>query len=920
MPKVTSNVESKSSTYGTSDESVLCTPRLVSLTLVLRGEALGPGYPDCLLLAVFNGQIVLDGKWQNGYTLESEALALNLHDLPSQLLVADKPLILLLRGVAGKGSKDPDPLLNADNRAGASVDLFPLVLGEEEVHITVPLVSITTGENIGYTVEVIARSNGVTPLYKAPLLMTMVSGHCLPQARDGTVYMAGVGLDGVYEPRAINFGMSLSSPTATKVVWATANSGGYAANTALNVPNEDIFVPEDLQPQTTLNCTSVYWNSMKRILVDPVLLRDRLSTPLLIEVAGVPKFGKIDVRGRYMGFIDVGVLLEPGQFGVSTSTKLLYYNEADLPENTKPLLELPPTSAKISARDTDLIKDEYGHSAYVVVRFDLVEPLVPKCKIAWLFETMHIPLPEGPTVPCNVLDVDPPPEDPVVDVRKIRKDGGALAVHRELGSMACRAAVPMGQTIKRTAANRLLMRVRTMLKQFSPGDCSYIEWQDTVTGQHAATRRAVTASFAPQSPPPRPPPLLAASRCRIAGDQRIVDHHIKTHLEANHGHPASLLSKALACLEARDDSEARIYFLEALNAQPRNRFLLWIFGAQEFDKGSDASDAADAALRIAVKGDYSAGTSNAIGWAALHAFYHFNGKLCSAFVAGKKMRKSYELPREWKKFYQLWIASSGQEETFWIPTVIATFNPLLIAAAFFLCLRCYKFAERLLKCVESGCATKGARIITKSKIGPDVHYLRVASHLLRRQYEKALEVIKEGVKRFGPSALMSQMQTSCLTCINGWDGVCEASFLESEKAGALQCPALLYQAALSSFRVHPKLALQRAARCHKLAPGPYSALLIGRIYALLGEHTWAERWAAVAVQSEPLLADGWAVLAILAMHERDVDKARTMIRTANQVGPVSPDIRQEMEKMIEAIKMNALPDALVKDLCLCNYY
>lgn len=908
----------KSSTYGELDETFSI--RCISLSLILDGEPPGPG--DWIFLTVFNGQVILDCKWLNRATLESEALPLNLKEPYYQALITDRPLIFLLRLAGGKGAKDPDPLLNLDNRAGASVDLHSLLLGEEQIFLQVPLVYISTGLKTGCSVQVKAFTS--EPLEedigKTPLLITMISAHCLPLAKDGTVYLGAVGLDRVIEPISVNFGISISTREAEKIVWATASNGGQAANSSYNVHNDDVFIPEDLSPKETEECRNFYWNAMKRVLVDPELLRTRLSSTFLFELAGVPRAGKIDVRGRYMGFVDAAVLLEPGQLGVTTSTKLLFYNETELPEYTGALLELPPSSAKASARETDLIVDEFGHTAYVILRFDLVEPLVPKAKTAMLFETIGLVPPEGPAAPVDELYLEPPPEDPVIDVRRIKKEGGALAVHKELSGLACRGAVPMNQGIKRTAANRLLMRVRSMLKQFPPGDCSYVEWQDTVTGQHSASRRAVTTSFAPQPPPVRQPARSAAARCRMAGDNRIADKHIASNLKYVGGHPRSLLSKALRCLEGRNDLDAKNYILEGLTAQSRNRFLLWVFGGQEFDKGLEASEMAAAAFRIAVKGDYSDGTANAIGWAALHTLYHYNDNSYAAFVAAKKMRKSFELPREWKTFLQRWSDTSGEEEVYWIPAVVSSSNPLIIAAAFFLCLRCYKFSERLLHCVEKGCATRGSRFGLKTKLSPDIYYLRAASLVLRRQLEKALEVTAQGVKKFGPCAIMSQIQTTCLECVRGWDGECEKSLLEAEKAGAELCPYLLMRAALASFSMNPSGALQRAARAHKMAPCAHSALLIGRIYAKMGEEGLAERWAAAAVKTEPLLADGWAVLALLAMYERNLDKARTMLRTAKQVGPVSPDIDKEVKRIMEIVQIEVLPESLVKNLCLCDYY
>ncbi|KOB72735.1 Tetratricopeptide TPR_2 repeat protein [Operophtera brumata] len=809
--------DSKSTKTHTSDKSSYlsvetdCT-RFVGLSLVLDGDPPSPG--DWIFLTIFNGSVILEEKWQNGATFEIGDLPLNLKEPYFQALIAEKPLIFLVRMGGGKGgAKDPDPLLNLDNRAGATVDLLPLILGEEQIFIQVPLVYTNTGLRTDFSIEVNALAS--EPLQedigKIPLLITMISAHCLPYARDGTVYLGAVGLDRVTAPISVNFGMSVSTRAAEKIVWASASNARQAANTSLNVHNDDIFIPEDLNPTKTDECRNFYWNAMNRVLVDPELLKTRLSSTLLVELAGAPRFGKIDVRGRYMGFIDAAVLLEPGQLGVTTSTKLLFYNESELPEHTDALLELPPSSAKASARETNLIVDEFGHTAYVVLRFDLEEPLTPKTKLAVLFETIGLVPPEGLAAPVDELEVEPPPDDPLIDVRRIRNEGGALAVHKELSALACRGAVPMNQGIKRTAANRLLMRVR-------------------------------------------------------------------------------------------------------------NRFLLWIFGGQEFDKGREASEMVAAAFRVAVTGNYSDGTANAIGWAALHTLHHLNENSYAAFIAAKKMRKSFELPREWKKFVERWIETSGEEEVFWIPTAVASTNPLLIAAAFFLCLRCYKFSEKLLDCVEKGCAMRGNRFGLPTRLCPDVHYLRAASLVLRRQLDKALEVTAKGIKKFGPSAIMSQMQATCLMCIRGWDGECENALVEAEKAGAEICPFLLLRAALGSFMSNPKGAMQRAALAHKMNPSAHSALMIGRIYAKMGEEGLAEQWVAAAVKSEPLLADGWAVLALLAMHEQNLDKARTMLRTARQVGPVSPDIDEEVKRVMEIVQIEVLPESLVKNLCLCDYY
>ncbi|CAK1552598.1 unnamed protein product [Leptosia nina] len=873
-PKSQKSITDKSSVYGEFD-SIYLTPRETSVSLTLQGETPGPG--DWLFLVVFDGQIILEVKWINEVVHFIQALPLDLKKPNDQSLLASCPLTFLLRAVGGKGVKDPDPLMHIDNRIGGNVDLFPLVLGEEKIMVKTLLYVISTGEITTCSVTVHAETNGIIENNRVPLIMTMISAHCLPVAREGTVYLSAIGLNDVHNPPAVNFGMSLSSSSAKKVVWSSISNAAYAANTHFNVPKEDKYIPEDCDPKNGEACTCVYWNSMKRVLVDPIALRERLENgSFLIEIAGVPKQGKIDVRGRYMTFVDVGVLLEPGQYGVTTCANLAYFSENDLPEHVGPLLELPPTSAKISVRESDMVTDDFGHTAYIVVRFDLSECLVPKRKIATLYETLGFPVPEGPTGPVDELRAEPAVEDPTIDVKKIRKEGGALAVHKELCGLSCKGTIQMNQSIKRTAANRLLYRTRSMLKQFSPGDCSNIYLQDTITAQHVACRRAVTSSFAPQPPLPRPTSRVAAARSRIACDTRIANEHVEKNLKALQKHPRPLLC--------------------------------------------DHTEEAHAALRIAAKGDVSDGVTNAISWAALHAFYHYNKNGYAAFIAAKKMRKAYELPREWKKFLQRWVETSGEEEALWLPNVIDISNPLLIASAFFLCLRCYRFSEMLLQCAQKGCAVRGSRLNLKTVIKEDSYYVQAAAFLLKRKVDNALEVTENGIKKFGPSSMMSQMRATCLMYARGWDGDCEDSLAEADRAGAEIPPSLLLRAALGGIKTDPEAALQRAARAHKLAPSAYSALAIGRIYMNIGKESLAERWVAAAVNTEPLLADGWAVLALLAMKERNLDKARTMLRTAKQAGPVSPDIKDDVKKAMKIVRLEGLPEMLVKDLCLCEYY
>ncbi|XP_035436692.2 uncharacterized protein LOC118267052 [Spodoptera frugiperda] len=891
-------------------------PRCISLSMVLQGASPVPG--EYHFLAMFNGSTLVETKW-----LDEEVIMfimpININDPHGINILANSPLILLMRLTGGKASKEPDPLIHPDNRYGASADLFPLLLGEQTVFLTSNLVSISTGEKTPYSVVVRAISPGTVDETVVPLTMTMISAHCLPPTRDGTAYISAIGLNGIHKPKAKPFNMSLSSDNAQRILFANASTGGYIAETAMNVHTDDKFMPSDLKSRDQKHCRHAYWNAMKRVLVEPGLLHARLSSPFTVEVAAVPRLGKVEVRGRYLALVDAKVLLEPGQIGVTVCSKLTLFSEANKFESTCNLLDLPATSAKASVRDGDQqVLDEYGHNSYIVIRFDLMEPLVPKTKLENLYDIMGFPLPKDADIPKDHSDSDIVHVDTVVDARTISKEAGALAVHKELSALACKGVIQMNQGIKRTAANRLLMRVRAVLKSFPPGDCSYLDWQDTVTAQHAACRRAVTASFAPQPPPLRPPSNVAAARCRIAGDNRIAAIHNETNYKIVGRHPRTLLTKSLRCLEEGKEEDAKNYLLDALSIQTRNRYLLWMYGGLEFDREDEGSVIAGAALRIAVKGDYSDGTANSIGWAALHAFHHVNGNPYAAFVSAKKMRKAFSLPLEWDKILARWTDTSGEEEIFWMPTVIATDNPLLIAAAFFLCLRCYRFSEALLECVDSECASSGSYSL-KCETTPDVYYLRAAIMVLQRKLEAAINITTEGINKFGPTPVMSQMRATCMTRIRNWDRDCETAFRQAENAGSELCSSILYVASLKNFKQNPMEALQRVARAHRASPSGHTALLIGRIYAVMDKFWLAERWLAAAVDTEPLLADGWAMLAILAMYDKNLDKARVMLRTAKQVGPISPDIDAEVTKAMELVGLEKMSDFLVKNLCFCDY-
>ncbi|XP_068629724.1 uncharacterized protein [Battus philenor] len=908
----------KSSDFEDFEDESECSHQ-VNLYLVLKGDCPGPG--ECSFLILFNEQIYYEAKWENDQVIDSIYLPLNLKEEIDQDIIADTPLMLLVRGLSGKPSKDADPFLNPENRAGGNVDLYPLALGEKEVCVTVPLVLINTGLMSGCSVVVHAKYNGVIDKKikdKVPLMITMISAHCLPIAKEGTVYISGIALDGIHDPLAVKYGMSLSTPSATKLVWGTACNASFAANTHYNVPNEDKFIPNDLLIKHSEN--TVYWNAMKRVLVDPTLLCTRLDNIFFFEMAGVPKTGKTEARCRYIAQVDARVLLQPGQYGVTICAKLLMYNSECFPESVGTILSLPPSSARgASARDTDVVTDDQGHDSYIVIRLDLVDSLVPKAKITSLFDLIGFSPPPGINVADEALKIISPPEEPPLDRRRISKEAGALSVHKELSNLTYRSTLQMNKSIKRTAANRLLTRVRALLREFSVTDCSQIEYQDTITSQHSATRRAVTSSFAPQLPKARPAPGLSGARCRAAGNTRISNHHTETNLKISPKHPRVLLSKVLRCLEQRQESEAYDYLMTALTVHSRNRYLLWTYGGTQFDKGSEASEIASAAFRIAVKGDSSDGTTSAIGWAALHALHHYHGNEYAAFVAAKKMRKSYELPRQWRKCLKRWVDTSGEEESFWIPGILDPQNPFLITAAFFLCLRCFKLSERILRCVEEGCYERGT---TKTKQGAQTgsYYVRAASLVLRRHLDLALDVAEKGIKRFGPCAMLCQMRATCLAFARGWDGECEKALLEADHAGAEPCAALLLCAALGGLKIDIRTSLQRAARAHKIAPSAFSALVIGRVYAKLGEEQLAERWAAAAVKYEPLFADGWAFLAILAMYKRDVNTARAMLRTAKEAGPLSANITADLEKVMKVVNVEKLPEAMTKDLCFCNYY
>lgn len=950
----TKNVEKLEESLPAVDEeepalSPLCTYAEITIDCPEQDEEL----LAMTFVVMFKGQIYVEGPIQHG-AVHVARLSLNLKQPQPRSEVADNPLVFLIKDKTTKPLKAhdtavKDPFLNSEFRAGATLDLFPLALGEEEVFVHVPLVQIPTGDHFGVAVDVFAKMPAPNEKPKSEkredrtlLTITMLEAHFLPHIKESKeilVYICAMGLDKLSEPSTLHFGSALSHKDAKRSVWSSVSAIGNAGSTLMSLPDEDVYLPEDVVMESMAisedsEVKSAYWHAMKRILVDRTELTKRLRIPLFLEIALVPKTGKLEAKARYMAFVDASVLLEPGTYGATVCAKLKYFNEFELSESFSPVLEFPPQSAKTSAKSARenktgrivlepgiiQVTDEQDRDAIVTLRFDLTEPLVPRLKTALLFEIIGYPdASADKSVPFDELYLEPPPDDPTIDVHKIRKECGALAVHKELGALACRGSVPMNQSIKRTAANRLLMRVRSMVKQFMPAPYPMLEWMDTVTSQHAASRRAVTASFMPPPATLRLLPRFAASRSLVGGQEIIANSIIETNLKVLPNHPRSLLLKALTLLEEGENTQALTFILKALDSQPRNRFLLWTYGAQEFFKDYNAYERAIAAFRIGVRGDPSDGIANAIGWAVLHAAHHYNRDRNAAFVATKRMKKYFSLPRKWEEFLNRWGDTSGREELYWNPNYISKANPFLLGAAFFLCLRCYMMTNVLLCCFESGCYFRGSGRRAKTNAAvPDLAYLRAASLLLRRQYSRALKVTDDAISTLGPYPILSQMRNSCLTCERGWDEDCQRALEESERFGIKNSPAVLYQAALHDYKTNPEQALQRASRAHKTYPGPFSALMIGRIYLELGREDLAERWAAMSVKMEPSLTDGWAFLGMLALLSRNIDKAHVLLHTSRQTGIVSADIADEIHRLVMVLHAERLPDSLMKKLCVCK--
>ncbi|CAG9095890.1 unnamed protein product [Plutella xylostella] len=911
------------------EEAVEPAPFNDTNTVTLSLDLMGESEEEALLLVLFNDQVILETKWEDGVSLNPDVLQLDLSQPEDLCLATDTPVILILRTiVASKTPKKYEPMLHPDNKAGANIDILPIVLGQSELTINVPLVFIKTGKDTGLSLNATVKSEPAIQHDNVLVTLTMLSAHCMPTVKEGTAYLSALALDDLVDPAAVKFGMSQTpsdEDPINKLVWPNASALGHGAKTGYDFPDDDIFMESNLKCSD--NCNNVHWKSVKRLLIDKEALRSRLETHFVIEIAAIPRTGKMELRGRYTGLVDAAVLLQPDQYGVTTSTRLIFYMEENKLPNVGSLLEVrTPQSGKASARSKHskaetkegFVYDEQGHSAFITMRFDLSEPLVENPNFNSLFEPLDIVIADDDESKLKEeLQLEPSPEDPTIDVRRIRKECGALAVHRELSELASRGPMTMNQSIKRTAANRLLSRVRTMVKQFSPEECANIEWQETVTAHHAASRQAVTASFRPQPPRIRQS-LNGASDAAMAGKKEIAQYYIERNVKLAPNQPRPILAKAIHCLELRHDTEARDLLMQAVKAHPKNRYLLWAFAAQEFNKDEDAAQKATAALTIAVKGDYSDGPTISIAWAALHTVHHYLKNEHAAFVAVREMRKAFELPINWKGFLKKWEESSGIKEVFYMPSSLEVDDPFVLAAAFFLSLRGYALAESLLQCYEQGCSVRGSRLGLELNLGPNIYYVRAASLLLRRHHDEALNMVNSGTLRFGPCAILSQIRLACLFAMNGWDEECETALIEAEKAGA-ECAALLMQAALAGMRSEPAVALQRAARAHKMASNAYTALTVGRVYSKLGERGLAERWAAAAVQLEPLLADGWAFLAGLALYRRDADKARAMLHTAKQAGEISPDLKEKIKTMISIVDARTLSHSLAKELCLCEW-
>ncbi|XP_041977723.1 uncharacterized protein LOC121732036 [Aricia agestis] len=913
---IKSAVSVKSNATGATFVDNVNIPHL-DVSLILEGS---PGQGDWILLVIFNGITLSQTNWEDKVDLPEIQILLNLEEANDQTLLADQPLLFLLRTTSSKAAKSSDPLLNHENKAGCSADLLPILLGERKIKVMLPLISLATGKHFNCSLDVCVTysEENIPNIEKIPLLITLLSAHCLPSTKDAPLYAGAMELANVHSP--IHFGISNSDSTTENILWASAAAGGRAAYTNFRIPAEDVFIPWEFDPLNTKRCFSIYWNAMRRILVDPESLRDRLKSQFFVEIAAAQKSGKIDSKYRYMASIDAGVLLEANQYGVTTCAKLVHFDNANFPENVKTILEVPPSSAKARSEHNDTVADEFGHYPYIVVRFDLYESLTSKTKTLTYYENLGILPPDG--LLSSVFELDhplPQPDDKGIDVSCIRKEAGALAVHEELSKLVSDSVHKKDTCNKKSACNNLSTRVKTMLRNFQVQKTDH--WQNVLASQYRACQRSVQASFAPNldAKPPIFSRTFAAARARIAGDTRISMQRIKIDLKRFPEHPKPLLALALRCLEESNGKDALTYLYRSLKSQPRNKYVLWTLGAVEFS-GSDPREVSKAAFNIAVMGDVCDGITGVIGWAALHTRYHFKRDSYGAFLAAKKMRKWFELEQPWRQFLDRWMSISGEKEIYWDPKAIKYYDPLLFASAFFLCLRCYEFSEQLLFCFKNGCTTRGSRFNVAHTVTNDVYYIRVASLILRKQVTDALVLIDKNVRKFCPSTVMSQMRAVATILLGEWNKDCENAIDEAERMGSKLCPFILYNAGLAKIYTDIDGALQYAARAYKLDSSAFTALLIARIYGKMGNEDLAQRWAAVAVNDEPLLSDGWAFLATLALREQNVTKAISMLRTSEQAGPLSPEIEKDLKKVMKTVGMDSLPMLTSKDICLCEYF
>ncbi|GBP26196.1 hypothetical protein EVAR_74958_1 [Eumeta japonica] len=889
--------------------------RLIEMSLILDGIL----PTEHKFLMIMNREVLLDIIWEDQSNLMLQKLPINLNNPNIASSLIDTPIVLLLRTIS-KSTKEYDPLLHPDNRAGANIDLLPVVLGEETYSIRVNLISLDTGLRTGCSVEIFFETSNSME-NRIPLLVTMINASCLPPPpKDDTCYIAAMDFEGLCEPSTVSFGLAASTYDAERIKWTSIDMLGNICNSDYFCTREDFYTPPNIDVNTEKDkCKCEYWNNCRRLLIDSSKLLDRLKSPFFVEIAGIPKKGKIEAREHYMGYADMEVLQQPGEYSVTVCAKLSFFDESELPEHITTLLNLPSVKSKgIPIRESNSVFDLFGHTSYVTIRFDLFEPLVPKLRNSKLYEILGLISCTDEWELIDDFEEVPVEKDRTIDTKRIRTGCDALAVHSELCGITALNST-LNQTTKGTAANRLQTRIKTMLKEFYPGDCNYLDWQDIIRSQHSASRRAVTASFAPQPPQQQLPSLFAAARARLMCDHRIVNIHTKTMLDAAPNHPRSLLINVLRNLELFE-IQTPLKIINSFLQIQKNRYLLWILGALEFDQRSEENDRSFAAFQISVEKQVnSEALCNVLGWAALHVLHHFNGNHQAAFVAAKKMRKFFELPCDWNGFIRRWYIKSGEEECLWNPNLIATKSPFLIASAFFLCLRTYTFSAQLLECYEMGCDKKGSRLEWTLPDQIDKCYLQAASLLLRNHAQDALLHVEECIMNNGPVAKLCQMRAMCLVQMRGWDEECRIAFDTAVKEEAEPSSALLLRAASELLNINFHIALQYAAAAHKMTPCGHSAFIIARIYNKFGEDKLAKRWASAAVRLEMLLSDAWALLAIIAIRENQHDQALALLRTARQAGPINFEIAQEIKNLIALIPSKSTSELLFKNVCLCHY-